>query len=102
MLSDFDAWHIILNNQYLSISEEEEEAYFAARKRYDLHPSKKLADQLRTAFHVSWERIFNMDSLTEPDWPPMEHKSIQACFWQIDLDQVKSHRLFTVIDACRS
>ena len=27
MLSDFDAWHIILNNQYVSISDEEEAAY---------------------------------------------------------------------------
>jgi len=27
MLSDFDAWHIILNNQYVSISDEDEAAY---------------------------------------------------------------------------
>jgi len=99
MLSDFDAWHIILNNQYVSISDEDEAAYLAARKQYDAVPSEELAENLRTAFYRSWERIIDMDALAEPDWHAMEKKSIQACFWKLDLDQVKSYRLFTSVDA---
>jgi hypothetical protein len=101
MLSDFDAWHIILNNQYVSISDEDEETYLAARRQYDLQPSEGLAEHLRTAFYRSWERIIDMDALAEPDWHAMEKKSIQACFWKLDLDQVKSYRLFTSVDARR-
>ena len=98
MLSDFHAWHSILNNQYVGISDEDAEAYFATRKQYDVMPSEGLAEHLRTTFYESWERVIDMDVLTEPDWHAMKEKSIQACFWQLDLDQVKSVRPFTSIE----
>jgi len=95
VLSDFDAWNIILNNRYVGISDEDEDAYAAVRRKYDLRPSEELAENLRTIFYRSWERVIDMDVLTEPDWHAMKKKSIQACFWQIGLDEVKSFRRFS-------
>jgi hypothetical protein len=97
VLSDFDAWHIALNDSYLGLSVEEEDAYRAARKRYDEQPSDELAAQLRQSFYRSWERVIDMDALTEPDWHPMEKKSIQACFWRLERDQVRSFRFFATV-----
>ncbi|MEJ2375536.1 MAG: DUF3841 domain-containing protein [Pseudolabrys sp.] len=102
VLSDFDAWHIILNDSYLGVSDEEEEAYRATRAQYETQPSEELAEQLRHSFYKSWERVIDLEALTEPDWHAMEKKSIQACFWKLDLDQVKSIKLFTSEDRHKS
>ena len=94
MLSDFDAWHIILNNSYVGISDEDENAYRAAREQYDLQPSEELAEQLGQSIYKSWERIIDMEALTEPNWHAMDKKSIQACFWRLERNQVRSARFF--------
>lgn len=99
VLSDFDAWHIALNNQYLGVSDEEEADYLAARKRYDEQPTEELATQLRESFYKSWERIIDMGVLTEPDWHRMERKAIQACFWTLRLEHVRSVKPFTSVSA---
>jgi len=89
MLSDFEAWHVILNGRYLSPTDEEEAAYLADRKRYDQQPSEALAENLRQRYYGSWERVIDIEALTEPDWHAMDNKSIQACFWEVRKEQVR-------------
>lgn len=78
LLSDFDAWHIVLANQYLANNEAEWDKFYEANPR----PGQ-------AAVEPSWERIFDLSRYT-PDWDcDPEKKSIQATLWQIALSQVK-------------
>ena len=101
MLSDFDAWHIPLNGHYLALTDEERASYLADRERYNSEPSTELHEDLTHRYYGSWERIIDMDQLKEPDWHSMERKSIQACFWQLDLDQVVSVKHFRAVGSSR-
>ena len=95
MLSDYDAWHIALNHSYLELTAEELESYLADRQRYDRQPTQERLDDLRQRYYRSWERIIDMHELTEPDWHPMQKKSVQACFWELKLTDVKSAKQFS-------
>ena len=77
LLSDFDAWHIVLANQYLANNEAEWDKF------YEVNPHPDQAD-----VEPSWERIFDL-SRCAPDWDcEPEKKSIQATLWQIEMSQV--------------
>ena len=83
LLSDFDAWHIVLANQYLANNEAEWDKF------YEVNPHPDQAD-----VEPSWERIFDLSRYTsgwdcEPD-----KKSIQATLWQIEMSQVKKVEYF--------
>ncbi|KWX73525.1 DUF3841 domain-containing protein [Paenibacillus jilunlii] len=54
LLSDFDAWHCVLNDSFLALDEAEWEAFY----RNELKMSKE----------ESWERIFNLELLRESPW----------------------------------
>jgi hypothetical protein len=55
----------------------------------------------RTTGWQSWQRIIDVDALTESDWNSMETKSIQACFWRLDLNQVKAAKWFATVGGPR-
>lgn len=101
VLSDFDAWHIVLNNSYVAISEDDDANYEAQLSRYRDCPDEEALAALRQKFYKSWERIIDMDALTEPHWHSEDKKSIQACFWQIERDQVRSAKLFNAVEGCK-
>ena len=83
LLSDFDAWHIVLANQYLANNEAEWDKF------YEVNPHPDQAD-----VKPSWERIFDLFQYT-PDWNrEPEKKSIQATLWQIEMSQVKKVEFF--------
>lgn len=83
LLSDFDAWHIVLANQYLANNEAEWDKF------YEVNPHPDQAD-----VKPSWERIFDLFHYT-PDWNrEPEKKSIQATLWQIEMSQVKKVEFF--------
>lgn len=63
LLSDFQAWHVVLNNQYLAMGEADDAAPSASRED-------------------SWARIFTPDTLGEDYWGPRAERTYQACFWQ--------------------
>lgn len=78
LLSDFDAWHIVLAKQYLAENEAEWDAF------YEVNPQATQADVER-----SWDRIFDLSHYT-PDWDcEPDRKTIQATLWEIQLSQVK-------------
>lgn len=85
LLSDEENWHYVLNNFYLhDVNDggdkwEETEAWFDG-----LPPSDR--DSVR---RKSWKRIFEKGD-ADNNW-----KFVQATFWELHMDQVRSVRKFT-------
>ena len=79
LLSDFDAWHNVLANQYVANDEADWDRF------YEHNPHPEQCD-----VEPSWERIFDITRFV-PNWDcDPERKSIQATLWKIDIAQVKS------------
>lgn len=103
LLSDHDVWHSALNDWHLSLDEQQGDACNKLRKFYErmtghknmgAHVQRRL-EQLKRDRQNSWELIFDLEALNSEDWGLMHTKSIQACFWKISMDQVKSCKPFT-------
>lgn len=85
LLSDEEEWHIVLNNDYLvsdNISDEEFE------REYDWFRALPEREQ-KTVKQKSWERIFDV---FKEDGSSARY--IQATFWELRLEYVKSVRFF--------
>jgi hypothetical protein len=63
LLSDFDAWHCVLNDGYLALSEADCEAFEARHAGRTRAGERSVACQAE--IEASWERIF--DLLGPPD-----------------------------------
>ena len=86
LLSDFDAWSIILLHGLLSDSEEEAERQESAYDSLPEEEKKQYRDK-------NWSRAFDL-SYVDNDW---FHRgdSIQATFWELKKDNIRSVRFFT-------
>ncbi|KFD41422.1 hypothetical protein DK28_0209190 [Peptococcaceae bacterium SCADC1_2_3] len=86
LLSDFDAWHCVLNRWFLYLSEKEEKFWEAgAPKDYHLHG--RLPPELERELKASWERIFDLKAIAGSDWTTGE-QYIQAVAEEIYLFEV--------------
>ena len=77
LLSNFDLWHCVLNDMPVFAEDEWDDSY-AAYKKQSSEEQARIKNQ-------SWEKIFTDFS----DSP------VQATFWQLRLDDVKSVQFFT-------
>ena len=86
LLSDFDVWHIVLNNGLISETEEEntrQEAYF-----------ELLAPEAQKEYREkNWEYVFDVTPfnnhwITRGDW-------IQATVWELRKEMIRGVRFFT-------
>lgn len=86
LLSDFERFHAVLNRHYLARSASDE-ARFEQRK----------ARPLRAQVEASWPRIFSFAArVRDPAYyGPVEEATVQAAFWELHEEQVKSLRPFT-------
>ena len=85
LLSDFDAWCMLLSDFLISDTEQEGcclEAQYEA-----LSPSEK-----RRMKDKNWERVFNLSPLNN-GWSRRGYY-IQANFWELRLEQVRDVRFF--------
>ena len=85
LLSDFDAWCMLLSDFLISDTEQEGcclEAQYEA-----LSPSEK-----RRMKEKNWERVFDLSPLNT-DWMRRGY-DIQATFWELRLEQVRDVRFF--------
>jgi len=57
--------------------------------------NEKFGPYLDRKIRNSWSRVFDLEALDSDYWGSIESKSIQASFWRIELNQVKSHKPFT-------
>lgn len=95
LLSDFDAWHVVLNRGYLALSEDEDEAWYqrfeaAIPNRWTWPPPEPWHSNILT----SWERIFGLETLAASDYWEAEPRHIQATFEVLRLADVRRHTLF--------
>ena len=81
LLSDFDAWSIILNNGLLSESEEEDSLLDS---QYDSMPSA----QQQLFKRENWNRVFDLTPV-HCDWI-IRGEWIQATFWVLKKEDVRS------------
>ncbi len=95
LLSDFDAWHIVLYDVFLGLNENDSDNFDERLKRHGWKICKPIPVALITAQRKSWERIFDLEALSNEYWGVIEDKSIQTCFWELRLEQVISHKEFT-------
>lgn len=90
LLSDFEAWHAVLNCWYLSLSEEESENWDNRCEKAGIKiggdnwpPPSPFKEELMRC----WERIFDLELLKKHlDW--MGGEAIQACIENIYMDEV--------------
>lgn len=82
LVSDFEKWHCILNNEFCSDSEIEDEKF----RNGELSISKQ----------ESWERIFELNRSHDTDWwGKVEDSILQGTTGRIDLKKVISIENFT-------
>ena len=95
LLSDFDAWHAVLNRWFLSVSEEEDEAFEQELAASGTRTTRPYPEPYHTRIVESWDRIFDLTA-GDPDWRgEPTGRSVQATFWKLRLEEVKKVDLFT-------
>lgn len=90
VLSDFDAWSLILNNALISRSEEEDSRLEAGYGR--LSPDERIKMK-----QENWKRVFDI-SPWETDWI-RRGAWVQATFWVLTREMIRDVRFFTAAEA---
>ncbi len=93
LLSDFDAWHCVLNRWYLALTEEER-ARWESRLPRGYRPGDRLPLELEREMEASWERIFDLELLAASEWAAGGQR-VQAALERIDLADVVGVKEFT-------
>ena len=88
VLSDFDAWHFVLNKIYLDDSTNETE-WNANNAAFDALPP----EQKQEAMEKSWNRIFDIEPV-DNGWARRGFY-VQATFWELRREQIKTIQPFT-------
>ena len=88
LLSDFDAWHAVLNKWYLDDSANEAE-WELIHEWFDGLP----IETKNRIKEESWQKIFDI-SPYQSDWRD-NGRYVQATFWKLNLDEVKKVQYFT-------
>ena len=90
LLSDFDAWHVVLNRGYLALNEAEFDDFY---RRFDESVPDPHAWPLPEPWHTlivsSWERIFDLETQAAASdwWGAVTH--IQVTFECLQLRNVQ-------------
>ena len=85
LLSNFDAWHAVLNNHHHSLNDaeyEKNEALAAVKGRN--HPDLVMLKE------ASWQRIFDLSLIPDPST-----YAVQGVVWQVQIESIKKTTFFT-------
>ena len=86
LLSDFDAWSVVLNNGLLSDTE-------AQDKRIERKYNALSKEKQQIMKEKNWEGVFDLSPL-DNEWRT-RGDSIQATFWELKRDQIQQVSFFT-------
>lgn len=91
LVSDFENWHFVLNNWFLSLNEEEYKNFELLEKKL----SKKELDKIKKE---SWKYIFDCNIINkneiDKEWfGNMSNSLKQACIWVITLDMLENVKI---------
>lgn len=97
LLFDFLLWHFILNDRYLSTSNDGETFdHRLIRIGQSFCHTKPLTDpDLLRKVTDSWERVFDLGWNEKDITGPLENRGIQATLWRIDSSMVRTVTEFT-------
>ena len=87
LLSDYNAWHYVLNKSWFDGSTNEEEW----NKLHNWYDSLKLDTQYKLTVD-SWQKIFDITPL-DNEWD-VRGRYIQAVFWELRREMVKDIKYF--------
>jgi hypothetical protein len=93
LLSDFEAWHSVLNGSYLALNEQEDKA-FERLLPGPLNSYDDLPFDLQERIEKSWERVFDFESLRASDYASLS-RYVQAVIKEIRLEDVRQITPFT-------
>ena len=102
LLSDFDAWHCVLNGWCLTDTEAEDTAFNAALEAAGIPWGWPYPEPFRAQVMGSWLRIFDLDRPADPAWagPPAE-RVVQATFWCLERSWVRRIEWFDGLPQAR-
>ena len=89
LLSDFEAWHCVLNRCFNSLNEGEFEAFHAEMDAAGVVGPWPYPDPFGSRVESSWQRIFDLEGGDE-DWcGPASRRCVQATFWELALSRIR-------------
>ncbi|MEZ4755133.1 MAG: DUF3841 domain-containing protein [Bdellovibrionota bacterium] len=99
LLSDFILWNFALNNWQIPKSTADSENWEKLLEKIghaNKHKSGDLPEKFKRALKKSWRRIFQEIILPDhlPDTKSHLDKSIQACLWEIRIEDVRRFTVF--------
>jgi hypothetical protein len=92
LLSDYDAWHVVLNKWHIELTEEEDREWEHRVEPYGFWQSdtrKCLPPELYRELIESWKLIFDLDTLAASPWTGGGTQYIQAVVEYVELSEVK-------------
>lgn len=96
LLSDFDDWHVVLNNWYLALSQAEDDSFAEKIADAGLSSPGPYPEPFQSQVTKSWERIFDIDRTGwDPAWNgDLNQRSLQATLWRVGVGQVRKVEWF--------
>jgi hypothetical protein len=95
LLSDYNGWHAVLNNSFLSYDEAEDDRFEQEKQRLGYGYGSPQPESLRSKITASWERIFDLAGGDPEWWGKVSGRAIQATFWELRLKDVTDVTFFT-------
>ena len=96
LLSDFDAWHVVLNRQYFGDTDEDEDIFYNKCQEIDIwHGTDDRANEMLLEMKKSWENVFDLDKCIQRDFTTKDSQSIQATFWELKAEWIRKVDFFT-------
>lgn len=92
LLSDFQAWHFVLNGWYLPLTQQEEKLFEPGRDHY-WDPKSNLTSKEKKIIATSWERIFDLKKIYQS--PGFQgDRDVQAVTESVQLSEIIAIREF--------
>jgi len=94
LLSDFNAWHRVLNRSFLPINEQEDEAFTRDLEKAGVEWRWPYPAPFHARVVSSWQRIFDLEAGDVEWWGPLSERTIQATFWELTIPQIRRVDVF--------
>jgi len=94
LLSDFDSWHCVLNRHFLSINDQEDDAFARELERAGVEWRWPYPEPFHARVVSSWQRIFDLEA-GDAEWRgTLSERTIQATFWELAISQIRRVDMF--------
>jgi hypothetical protein len=94
LLSDFNGWHSVLNRHFLSISEQEDDAFGRELERAGVEWRWPYPEPFHDRVVSSWQRIFDVEAGDAEWWGAPAERTIQATFRELTIPQIRRVHIF--------